>query len=376
VNSFKNIKNAIPYLFATLALIPNVSVGLLVIFFALIVFSYFCQLVAGKFKIYNVLLLVFLLYLSITWVVGFSTSSYGRLFNFLVFFFSFIISMDFKYSASYVYYFAKYVLYLSIVMLLVQIYILIDNPLILYQVNYLDETEQPQFLGNTIYVMFLCFIAYLLCFIHEVKKVEKLIILSLVSIYVVLSGKATSLLLLFSLLTLTFVVKKGGAQKVFNLLVLMGSLFFIYKLDILPEFVSDRIQALTNFLFETGRSDSAYLERFDLMALSIDTFLKNPILGVGGDYVDFKGNFDLVYNSGIGHHSEFFDFLARFGLVGLFFLVFAVLSVFWKYWVRDFVFIVFSFIVFAWFVMNNAVTFEFAFLNLFTCLLLSNKQTS
>lgn len=50
--------------------------------------------------------------------------------------------------------------------------------------------------------------------------------------------------------------------------------------------------------------------RWNLLNLSLGTFIVNPILGVGG----FYGDYTIV--NGIGGHSAFFDELARFGILG------------------------------------------------------------
>ncbi|MCK8087074.1 O-antigen ligase family protein [Vibrio sp. 1CM8B] len=364
-------------MFAFLALIPNLNVSLLACFFAVTISCVLLQAIYSGFKVHSVIIIIFLVYLTSTWVIGFSNSSYGRLFNFLIFFFSFILCLEFKFSEKYIVILSRFVLYLSVIMLATQIYILIDNPLILYQANFLDESDRPQLLGNTIYVMFLCFISYILVFFCKIRKFEKITVISLTLIYVILSGKTTSLLLFSFLLALTFIVRGGALLKIFNVLAFVVGLYFVHKFDILPEFVSDRIVALNDLFFKEGQdsSNSEYLGRFDLIRLSAETFLNNIFLGVGGNYVDFKGDFTLVYNSGIGHHSEFIDFLSRFGLIGAFFLVFSILSVFGRFLLNHIDFLFFSIVVFIWFIMNNAISIEFAFLNLFTFLVISNRTS-
>ncbi|MDV2582164.1 hypothetical protein [Alkalibacillus haloalkaliphilus] len=53
--------------------------------------------------------------------------------------------------------------------------------------------------------------------------------------------------------------------------------------------------------------------RLDLISLSIQTFLTNPLLGVGYSY---SYEAPLAFENGIGNHSEVFDSLAKFGLLG------------------------------------------------------------
>lgn len=65
---------------------------------------------------------------------------------------------------------------------------------------------------------------------------------------------------------------------------------------------------LSGTLRQTG------FDRATLYGTSIDTFLEHPVTGVGA-YYGVVGS-DIAMDHGIGSHSELFDTLARFGLVG------------------------------------------------------------
>ena len=67
-------------------------------------------------------------------------------------------------------------------------------------------------------------------------------------------------------------------------------------------------------------SQDSNLARLDLAALSFKSFLNSPLLGIGYHKVAIiKGDFSGVYQSGIGHHSAFFDNLAEYGIIGVYF---------------------------------------------------------
>ncbi|TRX57192.1 hypothetical protein [Thalassomonas sp. M1454] len=110
------------------------------------------------------------------------------------------------------------------------------------------------------------------------------------------------------------------------------------------------------------------------MLLSLETFLSNPIFGVGGDYIDFKGDFSLIYESGIGHHSELVDFFARYGGVGVVFL-----SLFLFFYRKQIIRAsyyskVLFFIIFCWLILNNGFSFTFGYLLMFLIIMHKHRK--
>lgn len=66
--------------------------------------------------------------------------------------------------------------------------------------------------------------------------------------------------------------------------------------------------------FESGSSYENYVdERWGLVTESFNTFLENPLLGVG---YKVGNKFSKLEAIGVGTHSEMFDILAQFGLIG------------------------------------------------------------
>ncbi len=76
-----------------------------------------------------------------------------------------------------------------------------------------------------------------------------------------------------------------------------------------------RIKEVINALFFDTET-SHYIKRSDTLSASFNTFINNPIIGVGYKY----GNVTSIGKTqfGIGNHSEIFDSLAQFGLIGAF----------------------------------------------------------
>lgn len=138
------------------------------------------------------------------------------------------------------------------------------------------------------------------------------------------------LLLVASVLLLLLKVKKNSHLIVVSLLILMlmfalssvVSSFLIYLSDLVAhKMLASRFYELAitieDFSFDgTENMDS----RWRYLMLSIQTFLSNPILGVGGFY-----SFDTSMQ-GIGGHAAFFDELAKYGILGAGFLFVALYS--------------------------------------------------
>jgi hypothetical protein len=57
-----------------------------------------------------------------------------------------------------------------------------------------------------------------------------------------------------------------------------------------------------------------YAKRTDTITESLSTFINNPILGVGYKYGNVTSIGRSIY--GVGNHSEFFDAMAQFGIIG------------------------------------------------------------
>ncbi len=112
--------------------------------------------------------------------------------------------------------------------------------------------------------------------------------------------------------------------------VAFGSLALFFMSDIL--YIShnspfgERINNILH-LFQSGNLTGDLLLRTDKYWISIDTLLQHPLAGVGGYY---------GYNTadmGIGGHAEFFDMIARYGIIGTLPLV-AFYAVFFNYVIK------------------------------------------
>lgn len=75
---------------------------------------------------------------------------------------------------------------------------------------------------------------------------------------------------------------------------------------------SKRLYEVGDYL-STGTETHHMVNRFYTLSTSWETFLKNPLFGIG---YKFGNNYTLLYQNGIGVHSELLDLLAKYGVVG------------------------------------------------------------
>lgn len=84
--------------------------------------------------------------------------------------------------------------------------------------------------------------------------------------------------------------------------------FLSENIDFAGPFVIDRLQKISEWLVGGEMGDSMNA-RSDLRLISINAFLEHPIIGM--EFYAQEIDFDVI-----GSHSEFFDLLGRYGLVG------------------------------------------------------------
>lgn len=92
---------------------------------------------------------------------------------------------------------------------------------------------------------------------------------------------------------------------------IIASLFFKLSLQIENQLISERVFDISTLLKGNLFATSSLFARMDLYKLSLITFLENPFFGKGMIY-----SLDH-FQSGIGMHSQVFDDMARYGIVGI-----------------------------------------------------------
>lgn len=221
-----------------------------------------------------------------------------------------------------------FILYFSIIHIY-SIYRLTSNPDLSRLIAGADISEANYFLGgyNTVYCTMLfdlCVICKLLFF--RLKFIEKvyLSVFLFLSFVFLLKAQYTIALLLFILGFFIYLFVYANIYYRFIIVVLFLTflIFFLFLLeykinifyliaDFFPKgMIHNRFLQIGD-LFSVDRyfiDSNGFENRVSLYKISIDTFFKNPIFGIG--------YFDIDKYVHIGNHSSYLDSLARYGVIG------------------------------------------------------------
>lgn len=189
-----------------------------------------------------------------------------------------------------------------------------------------EALEQDYILGKkniaSIY-FYQCLVIMVPFFVFLIKKGKTFIgiILLIFSIVVVINASFTiSVLIMFVAIIFCLLYSKKWKKNLILFFVLIV-VFLLPWADILSKLatkivnprISSRIKEIALFL-STGNMEGDLSLRSNAYRYSIETFLHNPF-GIGPEYSYIVGN------NGVGHHSQFLDDLARFGIFGLAFYI-------------------------------------------------------
>lgn len=164
------------------------------------------------------------------------------------------------------------------------------------------------------------------------KKVKALLfvglILSAIHVFLTMSVITVVAMVLGCLISIFFRGKKTkrihfGAI-IFSIVLVSVTIFFLIhtesigmwmmqtSLKIDNELISERFAEVGRFLY--ADNESYHIEsRLYTLQVSWQTFLSHPVIGIGYKY----GNtYDLLYQNGVGVHSELLDALAKYGIIG------------------------------------------------------------
>lgn len=208
----------------------------------------------------------------------------------------------------------------------------------------IDEYVRRYNLGSTSFVsaitLFWGVITSLLVEIKQTKKRILFTVINCMSLFylIVCSGRATTIILLSFMIILFILYRKSRTPSVVPLIITMLFLvIYLFRVpiielvaNILPnERMAVRINAIAQYL--SGTTDGGlYLERIKIIALDFSTWLRSAqsfLFGIG-DHRYLAGNLSDIYSIGISGHSDYFDFLAQYGLVGFTLVNFLFLELF------------------------------------------------
>jgi len=290
---------------------------------------------------YVIVLFMWFGYILLLRFLNFSQAAWGNYFVYFLFWFPLIAYSFYSrfLSENQKKTILNYALIIILLNLLDNIRLLIEYPRANIELNFNSRYSQFN-IGNTNFsaiIMFFSLIILYLFLNNKKGKIPYLVIYSSCIFYLIISSKTTAFLI-----TITFsiilgsifklVETKGRKKIVFICFALILALLVFLSLDnilkvainlINNPYIAIRLEILRSMISYKSLEYSEYemyFSRINLGKLSFNTFIDNVLIGIGYQKVNLqKGDFSLLYQSGIGHHSTVLDGLARYGLVGLLF---------------------------------------------------------
>lgn len=195
------------------------------------------------------------------------------------------------------------------------------------QIFYYDDAFKWRNIGVTeFYNMLVFYVGSCFFSIYTEKKQKRLInVIELIATLVFLLTFSPRLIAVCASIVLCILIYGGKAKRKYKywmniclVLIISITLFVIFYdkiIEILPERITIRIKALLED--KSGSSNSEYLGRFDLVLVSLKTFVSRIdtfVFGIGYHTGD-------KYMQVIGQHALFPDYLARYGCLGLIFVI-------------------------------------------------------
>lgn len=277
---------------------------------------------------YNHIVYLWIIYIFIMRIIGFSKAAWGNYFIVIMFLFPIIIYnvqnniWTLKEKKNLV----KFCFFIISVNLLDNIRLIITYPDITKELNFVSTYNNLN-IGDTIYSLVLNIFTIILIwiFINKKKSIIMFVVLLMGMIYPALAGKTTAMLILYFCVIL-LIIKKNFSKLDTNISIAISVVLFILAVFMIPEILEFLSENINNIniaerlkAIYTLDLNSIYFGRIELGRMSLDTFFKNPIIGIGYQKVELNGSLSNVYHSGIGHHSEIIDHLARYGIIGIIF---------------------------------------------------------
>lgn len=195
-----------------------------------------------------------------------------------------------------------------------------------------------QFVNMSVFYACIMFMAFL----KSKEWIEKIVfgIYVCISTYFIVMCTLKASVVVISLISFAMMYisykSKENFDKMLFFIVIVGVLGIFFMNDIIYFLIdvidSDRItERLIIFTIEGDVTDStSFLSRSNLWLLSIDSWLSSInsfFFGIGNHN---QNDFMTIADSGIGNHSDFFDVLGRYGIIGAF-ILYSSIKVYYDY---------------------------------------------
>lgn len=287
----------------------------------LIIGSLFIYTLFFRRPVWEDVFILFLVIVLVTYIhAGHSSASVGRYYLLAAFFQGIFVFRLLENTSRLEVFYTSFLFFVFLATFLQNVF-LYANPGFAYIANFVDRSsvEYSEIYGGTIY-LFVSIVSTYIVLRDPGRAWIKALYFTNCFVYVILSMKFSGYLLFFLMSVLLIAVSYSLLRSVLILVLLVIAVTTITKTldqnslsELVPIF--QRIDAVVDLLLR-GET-SAETSRLDLAMLSIQSFINNPYLGLGYDYHTFENGIDGVKQTGIGHHSELIDVLARLGFIGI-----------------------------------------------------------
>ena len=352
---FVQINAIATVLFALWAITPfflrNVSASVVFSIVALWIVSALLEICSKKKSTKNIGLIICIICWQL-WeyclrMVNFSIASWGNYYSRTLFWFSIII---FLFQSSYASInvkkrIARCIFIIYVVNLIDNMRLLMIYPTASADINFSWGVQYINMNVGTSMFVALTLIMFCISFSmaikskHTIGKAKLLwwLISGIELLYIFMSGRVTMLIFAVIAILFSIIAEKQFSQKQKILIYISGIIIVpIVLLFILPnlleqiirisqsDHLNERLKDLSNLL--RGQADispydgSSFYTRINLYIISISTFfssVKSFLIGVG--YRIFESYY-ISLQTGVGGHSEFFDLLAEYGIIGFLFV--------------------------------------------------------
>lgn len=277
---------------------------------------------------YNYVVYFWIIYSFVMRIIGFSKAAWGNYFIMIMFFFPIIMYnvqnkiFTLKEKTKLI----KFSIIVISINLLDNIRLILKYPDITKEMNFVSTFNNLN-IGDTIYSLVLNMFTLIILWIllNKKRNIALLILVVIGMIYPILAGKTTAMLILYAC-SILLIFRKACNKLDKKIVISVSTIGLIILSLVTPnilKFISENINNanIANRIVALYKLDlnSIYFERINLAKLSAETFIRHPLIGIGYQKVALNGDLMNAYNSGIGHHSELIDHLARYGFVGLIF---------------------------------------------------------
>lgn len=260
------------------------------------------------------MIFLFLSILSVTYSTSMSTTFSSVKTLIIMFLICFIIGKEIEYKED----LKKFLWLIFIALLIVVIYVYINvdlNSLILTRIG---EANTGRWNANDIGIMTSVGILIGIALFSNVEKTSKVVIIIAIFLFIYLDIIAASrkafLMLIIGICGMRILNNPTKVIRniLFVFIIVLLILYLVFKIPFLYDLIGWRIAGIMAFLNgENSIADSSSIYRAKMLYSAINTFISNPLLGVGLDNFRYYNPVRVTYA-----HNNFVEIAADLGIIG------------------------------------------------------------